>query len=95
MKWSINSLQVLNTPQPNTVVMSNFTISNEDTSVTYSVNLLPPSDSFTPLDQITQDQAIAWTKEALGVQRVAAMEAEVNLPKIVSPETVPLPWVVV
>ena len=95
MKWSINSLQVLNTPQPNTVVMSNFTISNEDTSVTYSVNLLPPSDSFPPLDQITQDQAIAWTKEALGVQRVAAMEAEVNLPKIVSPETVPLPWVVV
>ena len=97
MKWSINSLSVMNTPQPETAVMSNFSVSQDGQSVTYSVNLLPADASkFTPYADITQDMAIAWTKDALG-DRVAAMEAEVqaliDAAKVPAPQPAPLPWV--
>lgn len=99
--WTINSLQVMQSPEPNTVTMSNFTITGDDAgttgSVTYSVNLLPASTTnFTPFDQITQAQAVQWTQEALGPERVASMEAEVqqqiDAQKVPAPEPAPLPW---
>ena len=102
MNWAINSLSVLNTPEPETVVMSNFTISDTQDGltgfVTYSVKLLPANpNNFIPYDQITQAEAIQWTQDALGVDRVAAMEAEVqaqiDAQKIPTPQPAPLPWV--
>ena len=101
MKWSINSLMVMNEAQPNTVTMSNFTISDTQDglsgSVTYAVNLLPAGEPFTQFDQITEQQAIQWTQEALGVERVTAMEAEVqaqiDAQKVQTPQPAPLPWV--
>jgi hypothetical protein len=102
MNWIINSLSVMNSPKPETVVMSNFTISDTQDGlvgyVTYSVNLLPADASnFTPYADITQAQAIQWTQDALGVERVAAMEAEVqekiDAQKIPTPQSAPLPWV--
>lgn len=101
-EWKINSLLVLDEPIPNTVTMSNFTIIGiEDDlkgSVTYSVNLPVPEkvSTMTPYDAITEDDAIEWTKSALGVDRVAAMEAEVqtqiDAQKVVVPRTEALPW---
>ena len=87
----------MNTPQPETAVMSNFSVSQDGQSVTYSVNLLPADASkFTPYADITQDMAVAWTKDALG-DRVAAMEAEVqaliDAAKVPAPQPAPLPWV--
>ena len=102
MKWTINSLSTLNTPEPDTAVMSNFTISDTQDeltgSVTYSVNLLPADvENFTPYADITQEQAIEWTQSALGEQRVIDMEAEVQAnidqQKIPTPQPTPLPWV--
>ena len=98
MNWSINSLSVMNTPLPETVVMSNFTIAQDGQSVTYSVNLLPADASnFIPYADITQAQAIQWTQDALGADRVAAMEAEVDAliaqAAIPTPQSEPLPWV--
>ena len=95
--WTVNGLQVMNTPEPGTVVMSNFTIAKDGQSVSYSVNLLPANpDDFTPFDQITQEQAILWTQEALGPERVADMEKEVDeliaQAAIPQPEPAPLPW---
>ena len=95
--WTINSLQVMNTPEPQTVVMSNFTIAKDGQQVNYSVNLLPANpDDFTPFDQITQEQALAWTQAALGPNRVAAMENEVDMliaqAAIPTPQPAPLPW---
>jgi len=99
--WQINGLQVMQTPEPNTVMMSNFTIRGDEDgitgSVSYAVNLLPADpDNFTPFDQITQEQAILWTQTALGVDRVAAMEQEVqdqiDAQKIPEPQPAPLPW---
>ena len=101
MNWIINSLSVINTPEPETVVMSNFTISDTQDgltgSVTYSVNLLPADASnFTPYANITQAQAVQWTQDALGSERVANMEAEVqtqiDAQKIPTPQPAPLPW---
>lgn len=96
--WKINSLSVMNQPEPETAVMSNFTISEDGQSVTYSVNLLPAdAANFTPYADITQDMAIEWTKDALGTERVAAMEAEVDAlitqAQIPAPQPAPLPWV--
>ena len=98
MNWSINSLSVMNTPLPETVVMSNFTIAQDGQSVTYSVNLLPADASnFIPYADITQAQAVQWTQDALGADRVAAMEAEVDAliaqAAIPTPQPEPLPWV--
>jgi len=95
--WTINSLQVMNSPEPQTVVMSNFTIAKDGQQVNYSVNLLPANpDNFTPFDQITQEQALAWTQSALGPDRVAAMENEVDIliaqAAIPTPQPAPLPW---
>ena len=102
MNWAINSLSVMNVPEPETVVLSNFTISDTQDgltgSVTYSVNLLPADASnFTPYADITQAQAIQWTQDALGAERVTNMEAEVqaqiDAQKIPTPQPAPLPWV--
>jgi hypothetical protein len=95
--WTVNSLQVMNTPEPQTVVMSNFTIAKDGQQVNYSVNLLPANpDDFTPYDQITQAQALKWTQSALGADRVAAMENEVDMliaqAAIPTPQPAPLPW---
>jgi len=95
--WTINSLQVMNSPEPQTVVMSNFTIAKDGQQVNYSVNLLPANpDNFTPFDQITQEQALAWTQSALGPDRVAAMENEVDMliaqAAVPTPQPAPLPW---
>jgi hypothetical protein len=101
-EWKINSLSVMNVPEENTAVMSNFTILGKDGnvtgSVTYSVNLLPADASnFTPFSEITQEMAIQWTQDALGEDRVSAMETEVQTQidkqKVTTPQIAPLPWV--
>ena len=103
MKMTITSLSVMPEPFQDTVTMSGFTISDTQDgltgSVSYSVNLLPvPADNpnFTPYAQVTEPMAIEWTVAALGPERVASMEAEVqaqiDAQKIVTPESTPLPW---
>lgn len=108
--WSIQALLVENKPEPDTAVMSNFTINGVDDeghtgSVSYSVNLLPADASnFTPYNEITEAQAIQWTKDALdatgpneeGLYRTEAMELEVAEQiansYIPTPQPAPLPW---
>jgi hypothetical protein len=99
--WKINSLSVLQEPLPDTAAMSNFTILGTDGEytgmVSYSVNLATANtQNFTPYTNVTQEQAISWTQGALGVDRVAAMETEVqrqiDLQKVPMPIPAPLPW---
>jgi len=77
--------------------MSNFTIAKDGQQVNYSVNLAPANpDDFTPYDQITQAQALAWTQAALGPERVTNMEGEVDMliaqAAVPTPQPAPLPW---
>ena len=102
MKWTINSLLVTNDVQPDMVTMSNFTLSDTQNGLTgqvsYSLNLLPADpDNYTPYADVTEAQAIQWTKDAAGAQRIASWEAEVqkqiDAQKIPTPQPAPLPWV--
>jgi hypothetical protein len=103
MLWTINQLETMNIDgQQDVVVISRYTVSDTQNglygAVSYGVQLLPPKPGqpFTPYDQITQDQALQWTKEALGPDGVIAREAEVqaiiDAQKIPTPKPQPLPW---
>jgi len=100
--WSVTGLMVENQGDLEKVaVMSNFSINGTDGThtgqVSYSVNLLPcDAQQFTPFNQISKEQAIQWTKDALGEGRVAAMEEEVakqiQQNSIPTPQAATLPW---
>jgi hypothetical protein len=101
MKWTINSLMVTNETVPTMVTMVNFTLSDEQDGlmgqVSYSLNLLEGDPAnHTPYDQVTEAQAIAWTKDAAGAQRIASWEkevqAQIDAQKIPTPQPAPLPW---
>lgn len=65
---------------------------------TVSFEVDPDKTNFVPYDEITLEQAIQWTQDALGEEQVAAVytsidsqiEDQIN-PKIVTPI---LPWLV-
>ena len=101
MKWTINSLLVTNNVQPDMVTMSNFTLSDTQDGLTgqvmYSLNLLPADpNNYTPYADVTEGQAIQWTKDAAGAQRIASWEkevqAQIDAQKIPTPQPAPLPW---
>jgi hypothetical protein len=62
-----------------------------------SVNIaLDESVTYTPYNELTQEQVIGWVKEILGEEQVASLEANVATqiqnqinPPVVTP---PLPW---
>lgn len=92
---------VTNDVAPDMVTMTNFTLSDEQGGlsgqVSYSLNLLPADPkNYTPYSQVTEAQAIQWTKDAAGAARIASWEAEVqtqiNAQKIPTPQPAPLPW---
>lgn len=102
MKWSINSLMVTSESVPTMVTMTNFTLSDTQDGlsgqVSYSLNLLEGDPlNHTPYAEVTEAQAIEWTKEAAGASRIASWEAEVqaqiDAQKIPTPQPAPLPWV--
>jgi hypothetical protein len=101
MKWKINSLMVTNETVPTMVTMVNFTLSDEQDGLTgqvsYALNLLDGDPAnHTPFDQVTEAQAIEWTKEAAGASRIKSWEKEVqdqiDAQKIPVPIAAPLPW---
>jgi hypothetical protein len=101
MKWTINSMMVTNDVAPDMVTMTNFTLSDEQDGlsgqVSYSLNLLEADPkNYTPYSQVTEAQAIQWTKDAAGAARIASWEAEVqdqiDAQRIPTPQPAPLPW---
>ena len=103
-EMKINSLQQ---SADGTVVMSNFTLTGNDgthtASVTHSINLLPPAEGqpFTPVEEITQEQGVQWTIDALNAPGKIGLEGAKDevlreLMKQKAPQTksVALPWLV-
>ena len=101
MQWSINSMMVTNDIAPNMVTMTNFTINDTQNGlsgqVSYSINILPADpQNYTPYADVTEAQAIGWTQDAAGAERIASWEAEVqaqiDAQKVSTPQPAPLPW---
>ena len=101
MKWTINSMMVTNDVAIDMVTMTNFTISDTQCGysgqVSYSLNLLEADpQNYTPYSQVTEAQAIQWTKDAAGAKRIASWEKEVqdqiDAQRIPTPQPAPLPW---
>ena len=100
--WKVTGLMVQDEGDLEKVaVMSNFSINGTDGEytgqVSYAVNLLQPdAENFTPYADITEEQAVQWTKNALGEDRVSAMQQEVadQIAKASGPvpQPAPLPW---
>ena len=100
--WKVTGLMVQDEGDLEKVaVMSNFSINGTDGEytgqVSYAVNLLQPdAENFTPYADITEEQAVQWTKNALGEDRVSAMQQEVadQIAKasVPVPQSAPLPW---
>jgi hypothetical protein len=84
------------------VVTSHWTLTATDGTYTGSVygtasfEVDPAKSNYVPYADLTLDQVVAWTKDALGEEQVASyefnvlsqLEAKIN-PSIVTP---PLPW---
>ena len=102
--WKINSLQKQDIDGlKNVAVFAGFTATategNKTSSVSYSVNLLPhDAESFTPLDKVTEADAVEWVKASLnapgkigveGVENELAEKLSVQEQTTVSAE---LPW---
>ena len=94
-------MMVTNDIAPNMVTMTNFTLSDTQDGLTgqvsYSINILPADpQNYTPYADVTETQAIGWTQDAAGVERIASWEAEVqaqiDAQKVVTPQPAPLPW---
>tara|TARA_R110000868_G_scaffold54001_2_gene169281 strand:- start:3990 stop:4301 length:312 start_codon:yes stop_codon:yes gene_type:complete len=97
--WTITAMNCSTTEQnPDTVIVCHWTCSDTDgtyNASVYSTCSVPtPEGSFTPYDQLTQEQVLGWVwangvdKDATEAAVAAQLQAQIN-PPVVTP---PLPW---
>ena len=104
--WQISALECI--PEVNGkmdyVVTSHYRCNGDDgeghTGSVYSTvsfNVDPDKTDFIPFAEITEEQAITWTQEALGANQVSSVYSSIDSqindqvnPKIVTPK---LPWI--
>ena len=100
--WSIQSMTCIAQDASNTDIVYcvgyqlNATNNDGSASASGSVGIPLSGDTFTPYNQLTQDQVIGWVKTALNAEQVAGLQdalanqiAEKKNPPTVTP---PLPW---
>lgn len=104
LTWKITRLEIINKDGlDNVAIQSCFDVSGVDENdkrgfAQGDVLLLPPSDpsKFTPISEVTEEQAIAWTKAALG-DRVAFYEKmvadQIASQYVEKPQAADLPWI--
>lgn len=102
--WKIDSILVLQDPQPNYVVEIGFTLEGIDgqnkASTVGRVAFDPanPSEQFTPFETLDERTLVTWVKQVLTEEGIASHEATVQskIDEIVTPPAVPqsveLPW---
>jgi hypothetical protein len=78
--WSIQSMTCMAQDGGNTDVVYcvgySLTAANDDGSASASgtVGIPLSSDTFTPYDQLTQDQVVGWVQAALGAEQVTGLQ---------------------
>ncbi len=100
--WTVDQMYTLDTPEPGFVVNVLWTLTGVDGQYTASIGgnsqFTVQEGTFTPYDQLTQEQVIGWVQAALGPDGVANFEANVQgqinsmITPPVSPQNTPLPW---
>lgn len=100
--WTIDQMYTIDTPEPGFVVNVLYTLTGDQDGTVASIGgnsqFTVQEGTFTPYDQLTQEQVIGWVQAALGEQGIANMEAcvqgQINsiLNPPVSPQNTPLPW---
>ena len=102
MLWTVTQIEVINEDGlQNVIVTTCFTVSGDENGLKGlaqgDVKLLPPdAQHFINLQDVTEAEAVQWTKDALGVAGVAQYEGmvqqQIDSQKVAQPEVVPLPW---
>lgn len=87
--------------EPDVVFTTHWTVSGTDGTYAGSAYGTQPvtlsdTEPFIPYNQITLEQAIAWTQESMGAEQVATLEANIakQIEDQANPPVVqlPLPW---
>ena len=101
--WSIDAMYTVDTPDPGFVCNVLWTLTGVDGQYTASIGgnsqFTVQEGTFTPYDQLTQEQVIGWVQNSLGADGIANFEANVQgqinsmITPPVSPQNTPLPWV--
>ena len=100
-QWKVTKLEAVDEGDlSNVVIISYFDCIGTEGDYTgmasSDVRLLPPDPSdFVPLDDITAEQATAWTIAALGDRAQVyeqMVEQQIEGMKLPKPQTVTLPW---
>ena len=97
--WSITAMNCSTTEHnPDTVIVCHWTCAGTDgtynTSIYSTCSVPSPTGSFTPYDQLTQEQVLGWCyangvdKSATEAAVEAQLQAQIN-PPVVTPA---LPW---
>jgi hypothetical protein len=95
MNWSITGIKTLDVPQEGTVVIASFEVTDGTSAITSDTKLLEADvESFVPLDELTEEDVVAFVKNSLGDKQVAVYEAMVaEQTTATEPQPVdPLPW---
>lgn len=101
--WTIQAMDCVPQEDGHTdvVVVAHWNVSATDgtyTSSAYGTQSFTydPVSTFTPYNQLTQEQVVGWVQDGMGAEGVASLEANLNTqienqinPPIVTP---PLPW---
>lgn len=101
--WTVDNMYTVQTPDPDYVVIVNWTLAGDDGTYQADIGGSNQFDSnqeadFVPYDELTETQVIGWVQTDLGPDGVSGMEANVQgqinsmITPPVSPENTPLPW---
>jgi hypothetical protein len=95
---SINAMYTMDTPEPGFVVNLLWTVTGVDGSNTASIDgnsqFTVQDGTFTPYDQLTQEQVIGWIppEQIASAQSCVQGQIDSMINPPVSPQNTPLPW---
>ena len=96
---TINSMYTIDTPEPGFVCNVLWTVSGVDGTYTAEIGgnsqfTVQEGPTFTPYDQLTQAQVLAWipAEQISSAQSCVQGQIDSQITPPVSPEAQPLPW---
>ena len=96
---TINSMYTIDTPEPGFVCNVLWTVSGVDGTYTAEIGgnsqfTVQEGPTFTPYDQLTQAQVLAWIPAEQITSAQECVQGQINslITPPVSPEAQPLPW---